>query len=55
MRRFHRVKPSPSMVVASLALLIALGGTGVAAVAVAVPRNSIGTLQLKKMRSEPLN
>jgi hypothetical protein len=47
MTRFRRIKPSPSMVVAALALLVALGGTGVAAVAVAVPRNSVGTLQLK--------
>jgi hypothetical protein len=43
--RLHRL--SPSMVVASLALLVALGGTSVAAVAVAVPRNSVGTLQLR--------
>ncbi len=35
------------MVVACLALLVALAGTSVAAVQVAVPRNSIGALQLK--------
>jgi hypothetical protein len=42
--RIHR--PSPAMVVASLALLIALGGTSVAAVD-QLRRNSVGTLQLK--------
>src|ERR671910_16545 len=40
-------RPSPAMVVACLALLIALGGTSVAAVT-AIPRNSVGTPQLKK-------
>jgi hypothetical protein len=40
-------KPSPALVVASLALLVALGGTSVAAVSVVVPRNSVGTAQLK--------
>jgi hypothetical protein len=35
------------MVVACLALLIALAGTSVAAVQIAIPRNSIGALQLK--------
>jgi hypothetical protein len=39
-------RPSPSMVVAGLALLVALGGTSVAAVT-AVPKNSVGTSQLK--------
>lgn len=38
--------PSPSLVVASAALVVALGGTGVALTA--LPRNSIGTAQLKK-------
>jgi hypothetical protein len=47
MTRLGRIKLSPSMVVASIALLVALGGTSIAAVAVAVPRNSIGTLQLR--------
>jgi hypothetical protein len=47
MTPLRRIKPSPSMAVAALALLVALGGTSVAAVAVAVPRNSVGTLQLK--------
>jgi hypothetical protein len=47
MNPLRRIKPSPSMVVASLALLVALGGTSVAAVAVVVPRNSVGRLQLQ--------
>lgn len=38
--------PSPSLVVASVALVVALGGTGVALTA--LPRNSVGTAQLKK-------
>jgi hypothetical protein len=46
MRAFIRRRLSPSMVVACIALLVALGGTSVAAVS-ALPRNSVGTLQLK--------
>ena len=44
---FHRRlgRPSPALVVASLALLVALGGTGYAAVA--LPKNSVGTPQLR--------
>ena len=45
----HRVfsrRPSPAMVVAGIALLVALGGTSVAAVT-SVPNNSVGTSQLK--------
>jgi hypothetical protein len=45
----HRIpvrRPSPALVVAGLALAVALGGTSYAAV-VAVPRNSVGTAQLK--------
>jgi hypothetical protein len=42
--RFHR--PSPALVVACLALLVALSGTGIAAVN-ALPRASVGTPQLK--------
>jgi hypothetical protein len=38
-------RPSPALVVASLALLISLGGTGYAAVA--LPKNSVGTPQLR--------
>jgi hypothetical protein len=35
------------MVVASIALLVALTGTGIAAVTLIVPKNSVGTAQLK--------
>lgn len=38
--------PSPALVVACLALLVALGGTSYAAVV--IPRNSVGTLQLQR-------
>jgi hypothetical protein len=38
---------SPSMVVACVALLIALGGTGIAAVTAALPRNSVGNAQIQ--------
>ena len=38
--------PSPALVVACLALLVALGGTSIAAVS-ALPSNSVGTPQLK--------
>ena len=41
-----RRRPSPALVVASVALLIALGGTSYAAFR--LPRNSIGTTQLKR-------
>jgi hypothetical protein len=40
-------RPSPGLVVASLALLIALGGTSVAAVSIVIPAGSVGTAQLK--------
>lgn len=40
-------RPSPAMVVACIALAIALGGTGVAAVTATLPRNSVGTAQLQ--------
>jgi hypothetical protein len=46
MRYLRRARPSPSMVVAFIALLVAMGGTGYAA-AVLAP-NSVGTQQLKK-------
>jgi hypothetical protein len=46
MKHMHRFAPSPSMVVACLALLVALGGVGYAATA--LPRNSVGTPQLKR-------
>ena len=45
MRKLLR-RPSPAMVVACLALLVALGGTGMAA-ATQLARNSVGTPQLK--------
>jgi hypothetical protein len=38
---------TPAMFVACLALAIALGGTSVAAVTAVLPRNSVGTAQLK--------
>jgi hypothetical protein len=44
MLKFRR--PSPTLGVALVALFVALGGTGIAAVAV-VPNNSVGTTQLK--------
>ena len=60
MRKLMR-RPSPAMIVASLALLVALSGTGVAAVSV-VGRNSVGTLQLRddavsrpKIRNNAIN
>ena len=46
MRRLLRSHPSPALVISCLALGIALGGTGTAAV-LAVPNNSVGTSQLK--------
>jgi hypothetical protein len=45
MRRSLRYRPSPSMVVALIALTVALGGTGYAAVT--LPAKSVGTKQLK--------
>jgi hypothetical protein len=44
MKRFTR-RPSPAMVVAGLALFVSLAGIGTAAVV--IPRNSVGTAQLK--------
>jgi hypothetical protein len=41
-----RFLPSPAMVVACLALLVALGGTSYAAIK--LPRNSVGNIQLKR-------
>lgn len=40
-------RPSPAMIIACLALLVALGGTSVAAIG-QVPRASVGTPQLKR-------
>jgi hypothetical protein len=45
MRRILRHRPSPALVVACLALAVALSGVGYAAVV--IPRNSVGTAQLK--------
>jgi hypothetical protein len=47
MHRFTRHRPSPALVIASIALAFALAGTGIAAVA-ALPLNSVGKAQLKK-------
>jgi hypothetical protein len=38
---------SPSMIISCVALAVALSGTGIAAVTAALPRNSVGTAQLK--------
>ncbi|MDH5333777.1 MAG: hypothetical protein OEW65_07840 [Thermoleophilia bacterium] len=46
--RATRLRPSPAMVVACLALLVALGGTSLATVSAVLPKNSVGTPQLKK-------
>lgn len=46
MRRVVPRRPSPAMVVACVALAVALGGTGYAALR--LPANSVGTRQLKK-------
>jgi hypothetical protein len=43
----HRsARPSPALIVATVALLVAMGGTGYAAIALS--RNSVGTIQLKR-------
>jgi hypothetical protein len=47
MKRLLRLRPSPAMVVACIALSVALGGTSVAAIQ-ALPRNSVGAKQLKR-------
>ncbi|MET0206888.1 MAG: hypothetical protein ABW228_06890, partial [Thermoleophilaceae bacterium] len=46
MRRNARLRLSPSMAVAFLALLVALGGTSYAVAQ--LPANSVGAKQLKK-------
>lgn len=46
MHKLLQRRPSPAMVVACIALLVALSGTGIAAVA-ALPNNSVGPAQLK--------
>ena len=45
MRRLLSSRPSPAMVVACIALIVALGGTGYAAIK--LPRNSVGNKQLR--------
>jgi hypothetical protein len=45
MKRILRSRPSPALVISLLALFIALGGVTYAAT---LPRNSVGTAQLKK-------
>src|SRR4029077_17996416 len=47
MKRLRSLRPTPSIVLACAALFIALAGTSVAAVSIVIPRNSIGSLQLK--------
>jgi hypothetical protein len=44
-RALRAVRPSPAMVIASIALLVALAGTGYAASS--LPTNSVGNAQLK--------
>ena len=46
MKSLGRLRPSPAMVVACIALTVALGGTSYAAIN--LPKNSVGTKQLKK-------
>ena len=46
MKTFWKHRPSPATVLACVALIVALGGTGYAAVT--LPANSVGTAQLKK-------
>jgi hypothetical protein len=46
-RVLRALRPSPALVVAVIALLVALGGSGYAAVALTLPANSVGTAQLK--------
>lgn len=42
-----KMRPSPALVIALIALFVALGGTSYAAIALKLPRNSVGTPQLK--------
>jgi hypothetical protein len=46
MKHLRRLRPSPAMVVACIALTVALGGTSYAAIT--LPKNSVGTKQLKR-------
>ncbi len=45
MKALWRHRPTPAIVIACLALTVALGGTGYAAIV--LPANSVGTKQLK--------
>lgn len=47
MRRIHLKRPSPAMVVACIALTVSLAGTSYATITQIVPRDAIGTVQLK--------
>jgi hypothetical protein len=47
MKKLLRRHPSPAMIVACIALIVALGGTSVAAVSQLLPRNSVGPRQLQ--------
>ena len=46
MRNLRLHRPSPALVVSVMALSVALGGTGYAAIV--LPANSVGTKQIKK-------
>jgi hypothetical protein len=46
MAKYLRHRPSPSMVISVIALIVAMGGTGYAALS--LPKNSVGSKQLKK-------
>src|SRR4051812_19663682 len=46
MKRFRLQRPSPAMAVALLSLVVAMGGTGYAAIN--LPKNSVGTKQIKR-------
>lgn len=47
MRHIARIRVSPATALAAAALFVALAGTSVAAVSIAVPRHSVGTAQLR--------
>jgi hypothetical protein len=46
-RRIFKRRPSPALVISCLALLVALGGTSIAAVSIVIPPNSVGAAQLR--------
>lgn len=47
LRALFERRPSPALVIACIALFVALAGTGVAAVEVLVPKDSVGTAQIR--------